>query len=58
MTLSPHSLEWLAVRKQIDKLTERARELLEDATDPPEIYRLQGRIRGLQALITEIEEPD
>ena len=56
--INPASLEWKLTRAEIDEQIERAMTALEDATDPPIIYRLQGRIQGLRALIAEIEDTD
>lgn len=45
------SQEWKTIKADIDAKITEAQKLLERASEPHEIYRLQGRISGFRAVI-------
>ena len=48
------SKEWQRMEEVMINGLERTRDALELAVDPPEFYRLQGEVRSVRSIISEV----
>ncbi|UWQ30253.1 hypothetical protein [Leisingera sp. M523] len=55
MRVDPHSAEWKAMRKLLERRIEEQKKRLVGLTDPIMIHRAQGRVMEANDLIEEVE---